>query len=1199
MSITVAEKELPASLTPEQAVEAAYAHELADVASKLARGLPVLVECDKELAPYLFMNVRNRLREAKLQCIYLDGRQREQQAGAMPMGLIGTMIAQLRDAVRGAVERRVVVLPHLDLLTTSQGGLTGEAREVIPLLYENPELVWLGFKDPSFPLPKVIENLFPCWTGILGTARNRLRHLVTQKESRKFGRNFSPWSLYKYVSGVNAVRLRRLLSTLEGEDYPADPKRAYAQVRQATLSGHMEVPSVDLEKDIGGYGKVKAKLKAEVLDTLQKRDRATDADEVSRLEELIPRGMIFWGPPGTGKTYFAKAIAASIGAAITIVSGPELKSKWVGESLPYEEEVFVLLNGRPRRIPIGELVEKHAKDDVRTWTVRDDGTALIAPVTGFLKHKGPDYVDVLVTETGRRVRVTGGHSLFVRDGDRLAEVFAEQVVPGETRVAVPLRLQAPETVREIDLVGRLGDREDVRVRDYDAWLGHAVERVGSERAGAACGVAVNELRYTTRRSPLTLAGLRQLARESGEDLDPASLSLYCWHRNKRMPGVLPLTPDLGEFLGRWVADGCFHRTGVRIAVHADEADQVESLCNRLFGHVTRYRKPGGGRGLDLVVNSTLLKYVLRDALGMCDGSGEKRAPADMFLAPLPVVAGFLRGYFSGDGTFSGKYVEATTTSRGLAEDVVTLLQYFGIAARVRPKPERNGAPAYRVRFLWSGFLRTFAERIGFADERRSRALRGYLDGMTFKRDAQTPARHITNDVLWDAVVEKRREPYGREHVYDLSVPETERFVAGFGNVLVHNSEENLRQIFHKARQSAPSIIVFDELDSFATARGTYTGSGVEHSMVNQLLTEMDGFHKDELVFVVGTTNFVESLDPALLRPGRFEFHIHIPYPDDDDRRAIFEIYDKKMKLKFTPEALDYAVTRTGNRYMTPTGTAFSGDHLNALCRAVARLRMREDIKGDTDPKLVEKALTEFDEKVELHEKDLPVVATHEAGHFLVSIFCPNHPPPEKVTIQSDMPWAPFFTQFRHEKKRVGMSRAEMLDILCVLYGGIEAERLLVGDVSTGASGMGSPGSDLSRASELAELIVEVCGMSNLAAPLRSFHDHEGKRVVLSGSMAEAIDRQVNTIIVEAQAKAAAILAKHRADLVKVRDELMEKKTIEGERTRAIIDDLRARFPKDVGAPGPEVKLDAKAGTTAEANGAADKKTGKAKKDAAE
>jgi cell division protease FtsH len=733
MSITLSEKELPASLTAEQAVEAAYAQELADAASKLIRGLPVLIECDKELAPYMFLNIRNRLREAKLQCVYLDGRQgAQQQQGAMPVGLIGTMISQLRDAVRGAVERKVVVLPHLDLLTTSQGGLTGEAREVIPLLYENPELVWLGFKDPSFSLPKVIENLFPVWTSILGIARNRLRHLVTQKESRKFGRQFSPWQLYKYVSGVNAVRLRKLLSTLEGEDYPADPKRAFAQVRQATLSGTMEVPSVDLDHDIGGYKKVKARLKAEILDTLSKRDKATDAEEISRLEELIPRGMIFWGPPGTGKTYFAKAIAASIGAAITIVSGPELKSKWVGES-----------------------------------------------------------------------------------------------------------------------------------------------------------------------------------------------------------------------------------------------------------------------------------------------------------------------------------------------------------------------------------------------------------------------------------------------------------------------EENLRQIFHKARQSAPSIIVFDEIDSFATARGTYTGSGVEHSMVNQLLTEMDGFHKDELVFVVGTTNFVESLDPALLRPGRFEFHLHIPYPEDDDRREILSIYDKKMRLQFSQEALEYAVRRTGENYMTTTGTPFSGDHLYALCRSVARLRMREDIKSETTPKLIERGLTEFDEKMDISEKDSQMVAVHEAGHFLVSIFCPNHAPPEKVTIQSDMPWAPFFTQYKHDKKKIGHSRAELLDILCVLYGGIEAERLLLGDVSTGASAFGDPRSDLARASELASIFVEGCGMSNLAAPLRTFRDREGKRDVLSGSMAEAIDRQVNTVIVEAQARAASILVKHKADLVAVRDELLAKKTIEGDRVREIIEGLRGRYPGDVGAPGPEIELGAGAGARmADGNGAA-------------
>lgn len=692
MSILIAEKDLPQQLTFESAVEAAYASELAEVAAKLQRGLPCLVECDKELAPFLFLNVRNRLRAAKLRCLYLDGRPREDQpqqpqGGMMAVGLIGTMIAQLREAVRGAVERRVVVLPHLDLLTTSQGGLTAEAREVIPLLYENPELVWLGFKDPSFPLPRVIENLFPHRTSLLGIARPRLRHLITQAEARKFGRELNPWSLYKYVSGVNAVRLRKLLSTLEGEDYPKDPRGAYRQLRQATLTGTLEVPEVDLDRDIGGYAKVKKRLRAEILDVLALKDRSTAVEEITRLEELIPKGMIFWGPPGTGKTFFAKAMAAALGAAITVVSGPELKSKWVGES-----------------------------------------------------------------------------------------------------------------------------------------------------------------------------------------------------------------------------------------------------------------------------------------------------------------------------------------------------------------------------------------------------------------------------------------------------------------------EDNLRQIFHRARQSAPSIIVFDELDSFASARGTYTGSGVEHSMVNQLLTEMDGFHKEEMVFVIGTTNFVEILDPALLRPGRFEFHLHIPYPDARDRREILQIYDKKMRLQFTEDALDYAVKRTGEGYLTPTGTPFSGDHLNALCRAVARIRLRENLTGPTGPEEVERGLTEFEEKLDLTPREEKLLATHEAGHAIVSLHCPTHPPIERITIKSETSWAPAYVRYaQDESRRLGLTRNQMMEDLCVLLGGIEAERLLLEDVSTGAAG-----SDLERATKLAHYVVEVCGMGGDGTGLRQFRDLEsGKRLSdLSEEQLALLDRTVNEVIAEAQQRTAAILRDNRATLEALRDLLIEKKTVD-------------------------------------------------------
>jgi cell division protease FtsH len=690
MSILIPERELPQQLTAEAAVEAAYAAELAEVASKLQRGLPALIECDKDLAPFLFLNVRNRLRAAKVRCIYLDGRPPEnqpQQPGMMPLGLIGTMIAQLRDAVRGSVERRVVVLPHLDLLTTSQGGLTAEAREVIPLLYENPELVWLGFKDPSFPLPRVIENLFPHRISLLGIARPRLRHLITQAESRKFGREFNPWALYKYVSGMNAVRLRKLLSTLEGEDYPTDPRHAYRQLRQATLQGTLEVPTIDLESDIGGYAKVKKRLKAEIIDVLALKDRATNAEDISRLEELIPKGMIFWGPPGTGKTMFAKAMAAALGAAITVVSGPELKSKWVGES-----------------------------------------------------------------------------------------------------------------------------------------------------------------------------------------------------------------------------------------------------------------------------------------------------------------------------------------------------------------------------------------------------------------------------------------------------------------------EDNLRQIFHKARQSAPSIIVFDELDSFASARGTYTGSGVEHSMVNQLLTEMDGFHREEMVFVVGTTNYVEILDPALLRPGRFEFHLHIPYPVADDRRAILRIYDKKMRLKMSDEALEYSVRRTGEGYLTQTGTPFSGDHLNALCRAVARIRLREDRTDDTKPEDVDRAFTEFEEKLDLTPREERLLATHEAGHAIVSLNCPLHPPIERITIKSETTWAPAYVRYSEDdSRRLGLTRNQMMEDLCVLLGGIESERLLLEDVSTGAAG-----SDLERATRLAHYMVEVCGMGGPELGLRQFRNLEsGERFKdLSPEQLALLDRRVSETIAEAQERTAQILQENRAVLESLRELLLEKKTID-------------------------------------------------------
>jgi cell division protease FtsH len=160
-----------------------------------------MVECDKELTAVLLRAAR-RLSKDKRQCVYLDGRIPPEQQGPMgPQGLIATMIAQLRNVVRGSVEARVVVLPHLDLLTSASGGLTAEAREVIPLLYENPEMLWLGFRDPSFPVPRVIENLFPHKESISRRRARPLRYLITQREARSSPR---PQSLLALQARVRA-----------------------------------------------------------------------------------------------------------------------------------------------------------------------------------------------------------------------------------------------------------------------------------------------------------------------------------------------------------------------------------------------------------------------------------------------------------------------------------------------------------------------------------------------------------------------------------------------------------------------------------------------------------------------------------------------------------------------------------------------------------------------------------------------------------------------------------------------------------------------------------------------------------------------------------------------------------------------------------------------------------------------------------
>jgi len=354
---------------------------------------------------------------------------------------------------------------------------------------------------------------------------------------------------------------------------------------------------------------------------------------------------------------------------------------------------------------------------------------------------------------------------------------------------------------------------------------------------------------------------------------------------------------------------------------------------------------------------------------------------------------------------------------------------------------------------------------------------------------------------------------------------------------VGESEENLRQVFTRARQAAPAIIVFDELDSFATARGTYQGSGVEHSMVNQLLTEMDGFRKDELVFVVGTTNFVESLDPALLRPGRFEFHLHIPYPNAEDRRAILGIYDAKLELSLSPRALDYAVKRTGD-LVEGQGTRYSGDHLQALCRALARMRLREKRTGPLDVDDVEKALSSWAERPTLTPREERVVATHEAGHAVAALYSPHAPTIERISIRGDLAGALGFVSYSDPAHRYVVTRGQLVDQICTLYGGREAELLFFEDLSIGSA------ADIDRATDIARALVEQFGMGSEAIGVRRIEP--GEHEPISEALKALMERDVRGILEEQRARCRHLLEENRALVETLRDLLLEKKVLDKE-----------------------------------------------------
>jgi len=384
---------------------------------------------------------------------------------------------------------------------------------------------------------------------------------------------------------------------------------------------------------------------------------------------------------------------------------------------------------------------------------------------------------------------------------------------------------------------------------------------------------------------------------------------------------------------------------------------------------------------------------------------------------------------------------------------------------------------------------------------------------------------------------------GEANVPFLSVSGSE-----FVEMFVGVGSARVRDLFATAKKAAPSIIFIDELDAIGRHRGAGIGGGHDEreQTLNQILVEMDGFEKETGVIILAATNRPDILDPALLRPGRFDRKIVLDPPDVHDREEILKIHSKDKPLEKNVDFKETAERTPG----------FTGADLANVANEAALLAARQN-KTQIDQKefleAIEKVLLGPERKSHiLSKKEKEIAAFHEAGHALVSTFMPDTEPVRKISIIARGMAAGYTLQVPSEEKKM-KTKTGFISEIATLLGGCTAEKIKFGEMTTGAS------NDLSRASEMARKLVKEYGMSSLG--LIAFGEKEelvflGKEISeqrnYSEKIAERIDEEVDVIIKGAQKQAEIVLLKHRNLLDKVAKDLIEKETIEREEFEKLI-----------------------------------------------